>query len=78
METKIIKNVAGTIADFNNKKVFGFVTPVENDFRNPFIGAEGVREEDVPFLKKDTKIIYDWVEDGKGLHAKNVRLAEDE
>lgn len=74
----VIKKMQGTILSFNSKKGFGFIGPKENDYRDIFLHSDVIAPEDMKYMKKGQRLIFDYIEDGTGLHAKNVSVVMDE
>lgn len=74
----IKENMIGEIGHFNHKKNFGFIKPIEGDYRDIFVHKDEVLPEEIKFMRVNQRVTYDFVEDGEGLHAKNVRVIMDE
>lgn len=78
METIIKREVHGKILFFNKKKNFGFIEPLQGDYRDIFLGIDQINSEELKYMRKDQRVIYDYFEDGEGVHAENVKVIMDE
>ncbi|MEM7079396.1 MAG: cold shock domain-containing protein CspD [Pseudomonadota bacterium] len=67
----------GKVKWFNNAKGYGFVLP-ENGGEDLFVHYSAIQMEGYKTLKAGQSVEFDIVEGPKGLHAINIREADDE
>ncbi|UTW45808.1 cold shock domain-containing protein CspD [bacterium SCSIO 12696] len=67
----------GTVKWFNNAKGYGFILPEDGE-GDIFAHYSAIEMEGYKTLKAGQRVSFDVTEGGKGLHAANIRSADDD
>ena len=68
---------SGVVKWFNNAKGYGFVTPDEGD-EDVFVHFSAIEMDGYKTLKEGQAVEFDIEQGPKGLHAQNLRHANDD